>query len=381
MSFTTDTQAPGIYSVTSSAITTNSATINYSIWDKELATTSLVRYGLSSGNLTTEVTGFSVSGNTTIAGNVSLSGLSQNTTYFYQVEATNSAGTSTSSIGNFTRSALPTQIANYPFDNSLNNSEGNSPFAAANTSFVNNRNSQIISAIRVGSTSVPATATIPNLPVGNSERSISFWHKKPAHSVAIGLFAYGTGSSGRTFGLYLAANGNYVFQSYGTDYTFPSSSTGGGVWVHSVVTFKNGIVKLYTNGNFKDSTTMTLNTDTSTFRLGGNAAIVEFDDLQFYNYELTATQVGEIFNNNALFTSNFAQNNLKVSLFPNPVNDVLNIDMKEEISSVEVYALQGQKVLSSKEHKINVSDLSVGIYLVRIQDENNRVVTKKIVKQ
>ena len=382
LSFTTDTQVPGIYSVTSSSITTNSASIDYSVWDKELSTTTLVRYGLSNVSLTNQAVGFSVSGNTTVAGNVSLTGLTDNTTYYYQVEATNSAGTSMSAIGSFTTSALPSQIANYPFNNSLNNSAGNSPFAAANTTFVADRNSVASSAIRVGSTSVPATATITNLPIGNAERTISFWHKKPAHSTAIGLFAYGTAPSGSTFGLYLASNGNYVFQSSVIDFTFPISSTGGGVWVHSVLTFKNGIVKLYNNGTFvnANSTTMTINTVNSTFRLGGNGAIIEFDDLKIFNYALEQADISSLYTTNTLTSESFNTNNLNVSLYPNPVNDILNIDTKEEILSVEVFTLQGQKVLSSKENKINVSELPAGIYLVRIQDVNNNIATKKIIK-
>lgn len=382
LSFTTDSQVPGIYSVTASPITTNSASINYSVWDKELSTTTLVRYGLSSVSLTNQAVGFSVSGNTTVAGNASLTGLTPNTTYYYQVEATNSAGTTTSTVASFTTLALPSQIANYTFNNSLNNAAGNSPFAAANTTFVANRNSVASSAIRVGSTSVPATATITNLPIGNAERTISFWHKKPAHSTAIGLFAYGTGAAGKTFGLYLAANGNYVFQSSVNDVTFTNSSTGGGVWVHSVLTFKNGFVKLYNNGSFVNgSTNVNLNTENSTFRLGGNGAIVEFDDLQIYNYELNVTQVGELYNNNFLSSPDFSQNNLKVSLYPNPVNDILNIESDTEIKSVEIYNLQGQKIKTALSKQVNVSDLSSGIYMVRIEDENNAVETKKIVKQ
>ena len=366
-----------------SSITTNSASINYSVWDKELSTTTLVRYGLSSGSLTNQAVGFSVSGNTTVAGNVSLTGLTDNTTYYYQVEATNTAGTTTSAIGSFTTLAVPSQIANYPFDNSLNNSAGNSPFAAANTTFVANRNSVASSAIRVGSTSVPATATITNLPIGNAERTISFWHKKPAHSTAIGLFAYGTAPSGSTFGLYLASNGNYVFQSSVVDFTFPISSTGGGVWVHSVLTFKNGIVKLYNNGTFvnSNSTAMTINTVNSNFRLGGNGAIIEFDDLQFYNYELSASQVGELYSNNVLSSSDFAQNNLKVALYPNPVRDILNIELENEIKSVEIYNLQGQKIKTATSKQVDVSNLSNGVYMVRIQDANNAIETKRIVKE
>jgi hypothetical protein len=379
LSFTTDTQVPGIYSVTASSITTNSASINYSVWDKELSTTTLVRYGLSSVSLTNQAVGFSVSGNTTVAGNVSLTGLTPNTTYFYQVEATNIAGVTTSTVASFTTLALPSQIANYPFNNSLNNAAGNSPFAAANTTFVADRNSVASSAIRVGSALVPSTATIPNLPIGNTERTISFWHKKPTHSTAIGLFAYGTSGSLQTFGIYLLANGNYVFQGSVTDVTFPSSATTANTWVHTVVTYKNGVVKLYNNNTFVASANLNLNTGSSTFRLGGNQAIVEFDDLQFYNYELSASQVGELYSNNVLASSDFAQNNLKVALYPNPVRDILNIETETEIKSVEIYNLQGQKIKTALSKQVNVADLASGMYMVRIQDIDNNIATKKIV--
>ena len=247
-SFTTLSAVPTI-NFTNSPSTYNSTSVAYSLNANGLATTSLVRYGLSSGSLTNQVAGFSVSGNTTISGNVSLTGLNPATTYYYQVEATNTAGISTSTVASFTTLALPSQIANYPFNNSLNNSGGSNPFSAPNTTFVADRASQVTSAIRIGSTTVPSTATIPNLPIGNTERTISFWHKKPTHTTAIGLFAYGTGGSLQTFGVYLLANGNYVFQGSVTDYTFTSSATAANAWVHTVVTYKNGVVKLYNNGS------------------------------------------------------------------------------------------------------------------------------------
>ncbi len=276
---------------------------------------------------------------------------------------------------------LPQLIASYPFNNSLNNAAGNSPFSAANTSFVIDRASQTQSAIRVGSTTSPSTATIANLPLASSERTISFWHKKPTHTVPVGLFAYGTAAAGKTFGLYFAANGNYVFQSSVNDVIFTNSSTGAGIWVHSVLTFKNGVVKLYNNNTFVASANLNLNTGSSNFRLGGNQVIVEFDDLQIYNYELTAAEVSQLHTNNSLSSNDFSQNNLKVSLYPNPVNDILNIETEIKIKSVEIYNLQGQKVQSANNKQINVSDLSSGIYMVRIQDENNAVQTKRILKK
>ena len=276
----------------------------------------------------------------------------------------------------------PEQITNYPFNNSLNNDTGNNPFSSLNTSFVNDRNSQATSAIRVGSTTVPSLATIANLPLGSAERTISFWHKKSTHTVPVGLFAYGTATSGRTFGLYFAANGNYVFQSSVNDFIFTNSSTGsGGDWVHSVLTFKNGTVKLYNNGTFVNSTAITLNTENSTFRLGGNGAIVEFDDLKIFNFELTAIQVSQLYTNNSLSAKDFSSKNLKLALYPNPVKDVLNIETETEITSIEIYNLLGQKVKTAKSRNVNVAELSNGTYMVRVQDTNNAVKSMKFVKQ
>ncbi len=378
LSFTTQSQAPGIFNVSTTSVTTNSATINYSVWDKELPTSSLVRYGLSNTSLTMQATGFSVSGNATISGNVNLTGLNPATTYYYLVEATNSAGVSTSGIGSFTTLGLPSQIANYPFNNSLNNAAGSNPFSASNTTFVVDRNSQASSAVRIGSTTLPSTATIPNLPIANSERTISFWHKKPVHTTAVGLFAYGTNGNLQTFGIYLEANGNYVFQGFGTDHTFSSSATAANTWVHTVVTFKNGVVKLYNNGVFVGSANLNLNTGNSTFRLGGNQAIVEFDDLQIYNYELNVTQVGELYTNNTLSSENFDTNHLEVKLYPNPVRDVLTIETNLDLQSVEIFNIHGQKVATTNQSQIDLSNLASGIYMVKILDVDNKTITKKV---
>jgi hypothetical protein len=66
-------------------------------------------------------------------------------------------------------------------------------------------------------------------------------------------------------------------------------------------------------------------------------------------------------------------------LFPNPVNDVLNIETNVGIQSVQIFNIHGQKVISSNKKQIIVFDLPAGIYLVRIQDVENNIVTKKIV--
>lgn len=379
-SFTTQPQTPTITNISATSITSESATINYSLLGKDLPTTSLLRYGLTNTSLTQQLPGFSVSGSTSVAGNVTLSGLNPATTYFYQIEATNSAGTVTSGIGSFTTASLPSRIAYYPFNNSLNNSNGTNPFSAPNTTFVADRNNQAFLAVRVGSVTSPSSATIPNLPVANAERTISFWHKKPVHTSPVGLFAYGTNGNLQTFGIYLEASGNYVFQGFGTDHIFTSSATAANTWVHTVVTFKNGVIRLYNNGVLVGATTLNVNTGSSAFRLGGNQAVVDFDDLQVYDFELNATQVGELFTNNALSSENFDTSNLTVKLYPNPASEVLNFDVNQVVQSIEIFNVNGQKVLAvGNQTQVNVSNLAPGLYLVKILDVENNVMIRKVV--
>ena len=69
----------------------------------------------------------------------------------------------------------------------------------------------------------------------------------------------------------------------------------------------------------------------------------------------------------------------KFNLYPNPTTDNFSIEMDNEVKSIDIYSLQGQKVLSSNSKEVNVSNLSKGIYLVQIEDENNKISTQKLI--
>jgi Secretion system C-terminal sorting domain len=76
----------------------------------------------------------------------------------------------------------------------------------------------------------------------------------------------------------------------------------------------------------------------------------------------------------------------KFSIIPNPANDFVNISNSENIkvSSVKITDLNGRVVKQSSfdsvsDFKINVSDLSSGIYMMNI-NSNEGSVTKKIIK-
>lgn len=72
------------------------------------------------------------------------------------------------------------------------------------------------------------------------------------------------------------------------------------------------------------------------------------------------------------------------SIYPNPVNDLLQIKNTINITQVELLNMEGQVVLSavfnSPEAFINTTNLSKGMYTVRLYDKNGNILTSKILK-
>ncbi|MFC6095183.1 T9SS type A sorting domain-containing protein [Flavobacterium qiangtangense] len=85
---------------------------------------------------------------------------------------------------------------------------------------------------------------------------------------------------------------------------------------------------------------------------------------------------------NALGTDSFEFS--KLSAYPNPVKNVLNLSYSQDISDVAVFNLLGQQVLAKKvnaaESQIDMSNLTQGTYLVKVTVEN-QVKTIKVIKE
>jgi broad specificity polyphosphatase/5'/3'-nucleotidase SurE len=84
--------------------------------------------------------------------------------------------------------------------------------------------------------------------------------------------------------------------------------------------------------------------------------------------------------------------NASTSVYPNPCNDVLNINFPTTNANaqvtIEVISLTGKTVYRENwndagfnpEKRIDVSSLESGIYLVQTTDENAKKFTNKIIK-
>ena len=95
------------------------------------------------------------------------------------------------------------------------------------------------------------------------------------------------------------------------------------------------------------------------------------DYVMIYNYDDSNTGV--------------KQNQLPVvGIFPNPVSDYLNVFVKDpQNSQVAIYNIQGRlmksEIITNQNTKVRLSDLTQGVYLVRVQNNGNQLV-QKIVK-
>ncbi|MDO5970038.1 T9SS type A sorting domain-containing protein, partial [Flavivirga aquimarina] len=70
----------------------------------------------------------------------------------------------------------------------------------------------------------------------------------------------------------------------------------------------------------------------------------------------------------------------KAQVYPNPVENMLNIKHVSDLISIKVYNNLGEQVLQSKTNRIDVSHLSKGLYILKIKTSQGTE-TKKIIKK
>ncbi|MFD2726564.1 T9SS type A sorting domain-containing protein [Hyunsoonleella rubra] len=81
---------------------------------------------------------------------------------------------------------------------------------------------------------------------------------------------------------------------------------------------------------------------------------------------------------NSLSTTTFT--NADVRVYPNPTNDVINIHSNKSFDTLELYNIQGKKIISVKsQNKLSIGSLESGIYILKIKSQQNKQVVKRIV--
>lgn len=85
----------------------------------------------------------------------------------------------------------------------------------------------------------------------------------------------------------------------------------------------------------------------------------------------------------SLANNDFDTNEFSISVYPNPTRDIINVEAQNaQIDQIDIFDINGKKVKTSRVGKINVSDLSNGVYLMKINsDKTNAVKIMRFIKQ
>ena len=74
--------------------------------------------------------------------------------------------------------------------------------------------------------------------------------------------------------------------------------------------------------------------------------------------------------------SNYKTLDKEFNLYPNPTNDILNIDI-EDYKSSELFNISGQSILKTDEKSLNLSKFNNGVYFLTIE-KNDGIKSKGI---
>ena len=75
------------------------------------------------------------------------------------------------------------------------------------------------------------------------------------------------------------------------------------------------------------------------------------------------------------------QANVKFSIFPNPANTILYIETDKEISKIDIFNSLGQPVKTAQTKNVPISELTSGLYFIKVTLINGNERTSKLIKE
>lgn len=95
------------------------------------------------------------------------------------------------------------------------------------------------------------------------------------------------------------------------------------------------------------------------------------DNIEVYDPNDTTASISD-----EVFNANF-------SIFPNPTSDFINVETNtlNSIEKLTIINTNGKEIITSIETKINVSNLSTGVYFLKIKTDNNKIAIKKFIRE
>lgn len=221
----------------------------------------------------------------------------------------------------------------------------------------------------------PPPPVTPNCDVASSLPDPSFggstWTRPLAGGT--GLSGVGVGVSYHIYGPFnVSASGSYTFTS--------TQDFDGLIFVYQSSFDPNDQLTNFVAGNDDSGPGSVITTD---LNAGTNYYFVttSFSPTDFGSFSTDITGAGTV-SCGTLGVPGFNDNNF--TFYPNPVKNILTLSYNQEISTVEVFNLLGQRVSSFKINansaQVDMSSLSKGAYMVKVTS-NDQVKTIKVIKE
>jgi Leucine-rich repeat (LRR) protein len=114
------------------------------------------------------------------------------------------------------------------------------------------------------------------------------------------------------------------------------------------------------------------NTAILTFNATGNpATCIQVDDAVYSTTNWTNIDATASFSENCASSIN-ENEQLNISLYPNPASSILTIQSDEVINQIQIFNLLGELIQTEKQSTFSIEQLPSGIYVLQIQTENGQ---------
>ena len=291
-------------------------------------------------------------------------------------------------------SYVPTDglVGYWPFDGNANDASGNGRNGVVNGAVLttNRFNNEDSAFYFDGTNDNIKTAPLPS--ALNEAVSISIWIKSDNNTGEWNGIITTQPDPSEGFLLQENISDRYQWSvSTGTNYDWIySNSFISYEWDHWVcILDENNLMTIYVNGLLDAGQAIQNNNLSSTAdlcigsRYGNEWFKGKLDDIGIWNRSLTEQEIIDLYNSQVLST-NSATYESNLNIYPNPATDHINIDFGNldnvEGWNIKIINILGQEVLSQPMNtdKINVSELSKGIYIIKISDAMSQIDRKFI---
>ncbi|HQP76915.1 MAG TPA: T9SS type A sorting domain-containing protein [Saprospiraceae bacterium] len=100
-----------------------------------------------------------------------------------------------------------------------------------------------------------------------------------------------------------------------------------------------------------------------------------------FNFDLSLKKLGIIENTTNTMDINDNLNTGSIKIYPNPGSTVLNIEFQDEISTVELYSMNGVKIATYNSAQFDISNLANGIYILKPTTIKGTTFSAKFIKK